>query len=191
MSVPPTTTPDPQPEPTTPPAEPQAQPSQEGEPKVFDAEYVAQLRRESAKYRTEAKANADAAKKLAEIEESQKTEQQKLADKLAATERRAQEAELRATRAEVARAKGVPAELLVGASEDELAASADALLAFRGAVSPAPVAPNAFGQGKVGEPVGTAVKQLTRADLQSMTPEQIVDARKAGSLSDLMSGRTR
>src|SRR5699024_8202285 len=35
----------------------------EGNPETFDADYVKKLRQEAAKYRTEAKANADAAKK--------------------------------------------------------------------------------------------------------------------------------
>lgn len=42
--------------------------------KTFDAEYVDKLRKEAAKYRTEAKANAEAAKRLAAIEDAQKTE---------------------------------------------------------------------------------------------------------------------
>lgn len=58
--------------------------TQEAEPKTFDADYVKKLRDESAKYRTEAKANADAAKRLADIEEANKTEAQKLEAQLAA-----------------------------------------------------------------------------------------------------------
>ncbi|MCB0916872.1 MAG: hypothetical protein KDC23_14435, partial [Actinobacteria bacterium] len=41
----------------------------DGERKTFDAEYVAKLRKEAAAARVEAKANADAAKRLAEIDE--------------------------------------------------------------------------------------------------------------------------
>jgi hypothetical protein len=82
------------------PAEPQE--GQQGEPTTFDAEYVAKLRKESAKYRTEAKANAEAAKRLAEIEESQKTEAQKAAERLTKAEQRAAEAEAKVLRREVA-----------------------------------------------------------------------------------------
>jgi hypothetical protein len=57
-----------------------------GEPEAFDADYVAKLRKEAAKYRTEAKANADAAKRLAEIEDSQKTETEKAAERIAKAE---------------------------------------------------------------------------------------------------------
>ena len=48
------------------------------------------------------KANADAAKRLAEIEDQAKTNEQKLAEKLAEAEDRAAQAELRVTRREVA-----------------------------------------------------------------------------------------
>ena len=43
------------------------QPQEGAEVKTFDAEYVDKLRKEAAKYRTEAKDNADAADKLAKI----------------------------------------------------------------------------------------------------------------------------
>lgn len=75
--------------------------------------------------------NADAAKRLAAIEESQKTEQQRLADRAEQAERRAAEAELRVLRAEVASAKGIPtglAQRLHGSTREELEADADALL---------------------------------------------------------------
>lgn len=49
-----------------------------------------------------AKDNADAAKRLAEIEDAQKSEAQKAADALAKAEQRAAEAEARATRREIA-----------------------------------------------------------------------------------------
>lgn len=159
----------------------------EGKQESFDAEYVAKLRAESAKYRTAAKANEDAAKRLAEIEESQKTEQQKLAERLAEAERKASEAELRAARSEVAREKGVPAELLVGSTVEELAEHADKLLTFRGEAPRKPAAPPANDQGNVGSVIGT--KQLGRSDLKNMSPQQIEAARESGALNDLMSGR--
>jgi hypothetical protein len=83
-------------------AEQEPQEGAEQEPKVFDADYVEKLRKESAKYRTEAKANAEAAKRLAEIEEANKTEVQKAADRIAAAEQKALEAERRALRFEIA-----------------------------------------------------------------------------------------
>lgn len=69
---------------------------------------------EAAKYRTEAKANADAAKRLAEIEEANKTAEQKAAERLAEAERKAVEIEARATRAEVAASTGIPVDIIAG-----------------------------------------------------------------------------
>lgn len=179
-----------EPIPTTAPDAPEAQveapAALDAEPKTFDADYVAKLRHEAAKYRTESKANADAAKRLAEIEEAQKTETQKLADRLAAAEKKAQDAEVKALRSDVAQAKGVPAGLLTGSTEEELNASADMLLAFRGEAPKTPAAPPADGQGKVGKPVGNGATQLTRGDLAGMTPEQITQAKAEGRLDTLL-----
>ena len=86
-----------------------------------------------------AKANEEAARRLARIEESQKTEAQKQQEALAAAEKRAADAELRVLRAEVAESmsdisKGIaiPASLLTGSTREELEASAQALIEFRG-----------------------------------------------------------
>lgn len=106
---------------------------QEGEQatKTFDAEYVDKLRKEAAKYRTEAKANAEAAARLAEIEDAQKSEQQKAADRLAELERQVADAETRALRATIASSHGISAEdrdlFLTGADEETLAAQAKRL----------------------------------------------------------------
>ena len=120
-------TPDAPEQPTTPPEGAPA--SDEG--KTFDAEYVDKLRKEAAKYRTEAKANADAATRLAQIEEANKTEAQKAADRLAAAEKAATEATSSLARLEVALAKGLTpsqAKRLVGSTREELEADADELL---------------------------------------------------------------
>lgn len=83
-----------------------------------------------------AKANEDAAQRLAAFEESQKTEAQKLQE-----ERDQAKADLAAERAarlraEVAATKGIPAALLSGSTQEELEASADALIAFKGEQEP-------------------------------------------------------
>lgn len=107
----------------------------EQEPTVFDADYVKSLRAEAAKYRTEAKANAEAAKRLAALEESQKTETERLTERLTAAEQRA----LDAARYEVALEKGLTrsqAKRLVGSTAEELAADADELLADLGKNAP-------------------------------------------------------
>ena len=156
MSEPtPTTTPD------APEAQVEAPAALDAEPKTFDADYVAKLRQEAAKYRTEAKTNAEAAKRLAEAE------------------RKAQAAELKALRSDVAQAKGVPAGLLTGSTEEELTASADALLAFRGEAPKTPAAPPASGQGNVGKPVGA-----TDIDAQIKAANEAGDWRRALSLTN-------
>ena len=105
----------------------------EPEPETFDADYVAKLRKEAAKYRTEAKANADAAKKLAEIEEANKSEQQKQAERLAELEREASQARAEALRFKIASKFGVSDEdadlFLTGTDEETLTKQAERLAA--------------------------------------------------------------
>lgn len=72
------------------------------------------------------------AARLAELEDANKTEAEKVQARLDAAEKRAVELESKALRAEVAAAKGVPVALLTGSTQDELEAAADALIAFRG-----------------------------------------------------------
>ena len=97
----------------------------------LDRIIAARLDRERRKFAdySELKAKAD---KLAEIEEANKSEAERTAERLAAAEKRAAELEAKALRAEVAAAKGVPAGLLTGSTQEELEASADALIEFRG-----------------------------------------------------------
>jgi hypothetical protein len=87
-------------------------------------------------------AREKAEKRLKEFEDRDKTEAEKLAERATAAEKRAEELEAKAIRAEVAAAKGVPVNLLSGSTQQELEASADALIAFRGEqASTAPVVP--------------------------------------------------
>jgi uncharacterized iron-regulated protein len=98
---------------------------------------------------TQAKANADAAKRLKEIEDRDLSELQKAQrdrDELAAKYADLERASLRSN---VALAKGLPPEvaaILSGSTEEELTAHADALLAWRGNVPPTTPRPDA-GQG--------------------------------------------
>ncbi|WP_405373409.1 MULTISPECIES: hypothetical protein [unclassified Microbacterium] len=117
----------------TPHGEPGADAPQETAPQETDWKAEARKWETRAKENlTAAKANEAAAQRLAEFEESQKTEAQKLQDRLAAAEQRAAEVELRALRAEVAADKGIPAALLSGSTKEELEASATALIEFKG-----------------------------------------------------------
>lgn len=103
------------------------------EPKTFDADYVANLRKEAAKYRTEARANADAARKLQELEEANLSEVEKAKQAATAAEARLREYEMTTLRQAVAIDKRLPAELvdrLRGDTREDLERDADALLAL-------------------------------------------------------------
>ena len=104
---------------------------QEGDAKTFDAEYVDKLRKEAAKYRTEAKAGADARARLAEIEEANKTAEEKAAEKLADIERRATELAAKEARTDIAAETGIPAGILAGPTDS----TPEAIKAFADLVS--------------------------------------------------------
>lgn len=94
-------------QPVDPPADPPNDPPADSDPKPDKddgkdlAAEVAKWKAMARKHEATAKANSDAAKKLADIEEAQKTEAQKLADAKEAAERRAAVATERAVKAEV------------------------------------------------------------------------------------------
>lgn len=138
--------------------------SQEQEPEQKTTDWKAEARKWESRAKenlTVAKANEGAAKRLAEFEESQKTEAQKSQERLEAAEKRAAELESKATRAEVAAAKGVPVALLSGSTQEELEAAADALIAFKGEQPTGPVIPN---QGKTpNKPAGTSADRFASA----------------------------
>lgn len=117
----------------TPPAPEAPQEGAEQEPKVFDAEYVDKLRKENAKYRTDAKANAEAAAELAKIRESQKTEAEKQAERLAELESEAKTARAEALRLRIATKHGISDEdadlFLTGSDEETLTKQAERLAA--------------------------------------------------------------
>lgn len=104
---------------------------QEPEAKTFDAEYVDKLRKENAKYRTEAKANAEAAKRLAELEESQKSEAEKQAERIAELEKQIEGATVQAVRARMAAKYQIDPEdadlFLTGTDEETVEAQAKRL----------------------------------------------------------------
>jgi hypothetical protein len=90
----------------------------------------------SRKHEAEAKANAAKAKQLDAFEEAQKSEQEKLTARAEAAEKALADVTARALRSEIAIAKGLPTTalpLIVGATEEEITSSVDALLAFKGA----------------------------------------------------------
>jgi len=129
------------------------------------------LREDKAKLRSQ---RDELAAKLAEIEKSH--------GELSEKAQRVAELELELTRREIAEAKGVPAKLrrfLTGSTREEIEAAADELMS--GVEEIKPRIPD-LKQGNRGE----TRRQLTRADLQGMTPQEINTARKAGLLDDLL-----
>lgn len=135
-----------------------------------------------------AKENAEAAKRLAEFEDAQKTENQKALERAEAAEKRAAELEIQALRNDVALRKGLTAtqaKRLVGSTLEELEADADELLADLKNARPASTA-TADGQGKQGDPVGQTKQITSRDQLKSMTAEQIRQARESGQLDALI-----
>lgn len=103
-----------------------------------------------------------AAARLKELESANKTEAEKTAERLAAAEKRAADLEVKALRAEVAAAKGVPAALLTGSTEEELEAAADALIAFRGEQKPA-------------GPSSTSLGRVNKNTVKGSTGDQFAD----------------
>lgn len=104
------------------------------ETKVFDEDYVRKLRAEAAKYRTQAKENAEAAQKLQELEEAKKTEEQKQAERLAEAEEelgrykhREQVSQWASDIVSEDEFKHIPASALRGDTEDELRDHAEQL----------------------------------------------------------------
>lgn len=105
-----------------------AQAPEEAQPKP-DIDWKAKAR----EWERRAKDNSAAAARLAQLEESQKTESQRLADALEAERRRASEAEQSLLRYRVATTKNLRPELidrLRGSTEEELAEDAERLLAL-------------------------------------------------------------
>ena len=91
---------------------------------------------EARKWEARAKDNTNAAARLAEIEESAKTDLQRARDEAERAKAEAAAAKVEAMRAKVANAKGIPEDLLTGTTQEDLEASADKLLAFRGEQAP-------------------------------------------------------
>lgn len=132
------------------------------------------------------------AKRLDEIEQANKTELERVQAALEAAQSQLSQSETSALRSQVALAKGLTptqAKRLVGSTLEELEADADELLADLKATAPKS-APSSDGQGKQGEPVGQAKQITSRDQLKSMTPEQIVTARKEGRLDGLLTGKS-
>jgi hypothetical protein len=122
-------TPDVQPEPAKGADQPQEPTPAEPKP----TETVEFWKQQARKNEAQAKANADAAKKLKDIEDRDLSELERLQRDRDELSKKLPATELRAARFEVALDKGLPKELaarLQGSTVEEMAADADALLAL-------------------------------------------------------------
>lgn len=134
------------------------------------------------------KAATEAAAKVKEYEDAQKSEGERLTARAEAAEARAAKAEAAALRAQIVSESGIPADLadLVTGDEATMRATAERLKSH---LPPA----QKFGAVDTG-PKNVAdsglPKQLGRAELAGMNPAQIEAARAAGQLADLMAGKT-
>lgn len=115
---------------------------QQTDPIDWEAKYN-DLKAQSRKWEARAKENGEKAKKYDEIEQAKKTEAEKAAEALnraAEAEKAAEEAKARLELMEVVQKVSqetkVPAALLKGSTEEELKASAKALLEFAGSAEP-------------------------------------------------------
>lgn len=133
----------------------------------LDRIIAARIARERNKFSDYDEVKARAAK-LDEIEAANKTEAEKVAERLAAAEKRAVELEARALRSDVALAKGVPASLLTGSTQEELEAAADALIEFRGEQKQTP------SSSALGRVNGQTVKGTTADQFAAFLGEQLI-----------------
>lgn len=140
----------------------------------FDRRLADRLRREREKYSDYDDLKA-AATRLAEIEEANKTEEQKRAEQLAELQAKVAEYETReqiaAWKAEVAAASGVPAAALAGSTKEEIEAHAETL-------KPLIAQPNT--QQQTAQTVPTIGNQPDRPNASVPLKDQIAAAEKAG-----------
>jgi hypothetical protein len=106
---------------------PKAEATETTAPANTDTDDAAKWKALARKHEAQAKANAEAAKRLSEIEESQKTETQKLIDRAEKAERELLQARTTALIARAAKKYGIPDDLsdfLDGATEEDIEAKA-------------------------------------------------------------------
>ena len=133
-----------------------------------------------------AKVDSDDAQRWREYVETQKSEQEKVADELARVKAEADAAKLELMRIQVAAQKGITGEavkLLKGSSLEELETEADLLVSLM-ATSNKPTQPQP--DTSQGRPAPTTGGQITREQLSSMSPAEIMKAKADGRLTELL-----
>ncbi|RDG37956.1 hypothetical protein [Streptomyces corynorhini] len=163
---------DPGPVPPVPAVPPAAQPAAP-EPTDWKAE--------ARKWEVRAKENSTAAARLAELEDANKTEAQRLAERAAAAEQSATAAQAEALRWRIAARAGISdqdAEIfLTGTSEEALTRQAERLVALR---TPAPAAQDTTPQPQSHAPVEALRPGALPNPPEPTLPEQITAAEQAG-----------
>lgn len=133
-----------------------------------------------------AKADSEAAAKWREYEEAQKPLQERMAAELAQTKAEASQAQAELLRLKIASEKGITGEatkLLKGTTQEELESEAELLLSLIANQSK-PKSP--LPDENQGKPAPATVGQLTEADLKNMSPADIMKAKAAGQLDDIL-----
>lgn len=115
----------------TEPVEPETEGAKPDDEQLGEAG-IAALKSEREARKAAEKERSELAARIKEFEDRDKSESQKQQEALEQAKRELAELTVAKTRAEVAAAKGVPAGLLSGSTQEELEASADALIAFKG-----------------------------------------------------------
>lgn len=137
-----------------------------------------------------AKENADKAKRLDEIEEANKSEQQKLSEAAEQARKEAAETAVELAKLRAAVKHGLTdddLDLLGTGTPEEIDVRAERLAARLKGNAP-PSAPSSDGQGKQGDPVTQGVTQLTREQFSALSPEERIAAYEAGRVRDLLAG---
>jgi hypothetical protein len=194
-----------QPAPVVPPAAPPAEP-----PKTFDEEYVKGLRKEAADYRTKATAATKANEETLRLIATQLgielpggiADPKAIADELAKTKRENLELKVGSALEQASRKHGADTELLIpvlrgSAQLEKLDPSSEnftkdvsdlvkTMLERNPKLRASQVPSRSGGEFPGGTP---PVQQLTRDQLKGMSPDQIMAARAAGQLDQMM-GKT-
>lgn len=178
----------PAPKPAAPAPAPTPAPPAPATPPPAPAQDPTDWTAEARKWEARAKENKTAADELAALKAAQMTDAEKASARTAELEAEVQGYKLKEQVAgwkkQVADTTGVPAAALAGNTLEEIQAHAETLKPLITA-PPAPRGPLVPGEG-TGSDAGKGVTQATDAELNSMTPQQINEARRAGRLNRLL-----
>ena len=165
------------------------EPKADGTLTADEREELARLRaihKDEQKWERRAKENFEKAKRLDEIEMAKKSVEERLIAERDAALAAAESERTERLREKISRETQVPPDRITGATEEEMRESADSALSWakefsktQGPIGAPASAVTGDGKAPQGEP------QLTRADLKNMTPQQILDADRAGRLNEL------